>query len=188
VEILRQRRIEIDLVYRQVAMLVETSRGYYPVDADGVLLPPADFTADDVARLPVVRNIKSAPQGGPGEEWGDLMVECAARLASALAPNGDTDKHWKRMGLAAIVAPTPRVADYSAEDLSFEITTRGGSTILWGRPPGGDDLEPPVADKISRLDQVIHSQGSLDGPAGPYRIDIRHDVISLQPLSDRRVR
>lgn len=188
VEVQRQRRIEIDVVYRQVAVLVETSRGYYPVDESAVLLPPGDFTPADVARLPVVRNIKSAPQGAPGEAWGDLMVECAAKLGSALAPGGDADKHWKRMGLAAIVAPTPRVADYTAEDLSFEIVTRGGSTILWGRPPGGDALEPNVEEKLSRLDQVIHSQGSLDGPAGPYRIDIRHDVISLQPLADRRVR
>src|SRR5262245_15229160 len=42
VEVKRQRRIEIDVTYRRAALVVETSRGFYPVDAHGVLLPPMD--------------------------------------------------------------------------------------------------------------------------------------------------
>ncbi|MBX3444742.1 MAG: hypothetical protein KF774_20245 [Planctomyces sp.] len=188
VEIRRQRRIDIRLRYRRPAVLIESSRGYYPVDVEGVLLPPRDFTQDAVQRLPIVRNIKSPPQGDPGESWGDVVVTCSARLADALAPEGDLERHWRRLGLAAIVAPAPRTADVRPEDLSFEIQTRGGSVIVWGRVPGADALEPSAEDKLARLGQVVDSQGSLDPPGGPFRIDIRHDVISLQALRERRYR
>jgi hypothetical protein len=186
VEVTRQRTVEVQLEYRHVSLLVETSRGFYPVDVKGVLLPPADFTTQEVARLPIVRNIKTMPQGNVGERWGDTVVECAARLAEALAPEGDVDPNWKRLGLEAIVAPTPKVANPDAEDLRFQILTKGQSVVLWGRSPGADSLEPTVEEKLARLAQVVRSQGSLDGPGGPYRIDICHDVIALHPLSARR--
>ncbi len=186
VEVKRQRRIEIDLTWRRVALVVETSRGFYPIDSHGVLLPPADFAPDDVHRLPVCRNIKTLPQGAAGEPWGDGVVECAARIAEALAPGGDVDRHWKRLGLAAIVAPVPKTADPQPEDLSFDLVTRGGSVIRWGRAPGADALEPSVEQKLARLGQVVQNQGSLDAPGGPFKIDIRYDVVSLQALEETR--
>lgn len=186
VEVKRQRRIEVDLTYRRVALVVESSRGYYPVDARGVLLPPADFAPEDVSHLPVCRNIKTLPQGAAGETWGDIVVECAARIADSIAPAGDVDKHWKRLGLVAIIAPIPKSSDAVPEDLSFDIVTRGGSLIRWGRAPGADTLEPSVEQKLSRLNQVVQNQGSLDAPGGPFKIDIRYDVVSLQALDDNR--
>jgi hypothetical protein len=186
VEVKRQRRIEVDLTYRRAALVVETSRGFYPVDAHGVLLPPADFAPDDVNKLPVCRNVKTLPQGSAGEQWGDVVVECAAGIAESIAPSGDIEKHWKRLGLAAIVAPVPKSAEPSPEDLSFDIVTRGGSLIRWGHAPGADTLEPTVEQKLARLGQVVQNQGSLDGPGGPFKIDIRYDVVSLQALDDAR--
>jgi hypothetical protein len=188
VEILRQRRIEITLTYRRPVMLVETSRGYYPVDSKSVLLPPDDFTAEAVEQFPIVRKVKSVPQGLPGEWWGDEVVLCAAKLADALAPSGDMQRHWKRLGLAAIVAPAPKNAGPQPEDLSFELVTSGGTVVVWGRAPGVECAEPDTDEKLARLEQVLKTRGSLDGPGGPYRIDIRHDVISMQSLADRRDR
>ena len=186
VEVKRQRAITIDLTYRRTALVVESSRGFYPVDAHSVLLPPTDFEPDVVSRLPVCRNIKTLPQGAAGEQWGDVVVECAARIAEALAPAGDLDKHWKRLGMVAIIAPVPTTADPQPEDLSFDIVTRGGSLIRWGRAPGADTLEPSVDQKLARLGQVVQNQGSLDAPGGPFKIDIRYDVVSLQALDDNR--
>jgi hypothetical protein len=186
VEVLRQRRIAVDLKYRRPALLVQTSRGYYPVDAAAVLLPPEDFTPRAVEQLPIVRNVKTVPQGLAGEHWGDEVVACAARLADALAPEGSLERHWKRLGLAAIIAPTPNTASPAPDQLSFELVTAGGSIILWGRAPGVESAEPDADEKIARLDQVIKTRGSLDGPGGPFRIDIRHDVISMQALAERR--
>lgn len=188
VEVLRQRRIEISLNFRRPVMLVETSRGYYPVDSASVLLPPDDFTAEAVEQFPIVRNIKSVPQGLPGEWWGDQVVLSSAKLAEALAPDGDLEKYWKRLALAAIVAPTPKNADAQPEDLSFELVTSGGTVVVWGRAPDAECAEPETDEKLARLEQVLKTRGSLDGPGGPYRIDIRHDVISMQSLSDRRYR
>ncbi|WP_145034054.1 cell division protein FtsQ/DivIB [Caulifigura coniformis] len=186
VEVKRQRRIEVDLTYRRVALVVETSRGFYPVDAASVLLPPTDFAPEDVHRLPVCRNVKTLPQGAAGEKWGDTVVECAARIADSIAPAGDIDRNWKRLGFAAILAPVPKVADPLPEDLSFDIATRGGSIIRWGRAPGADALEPSVDQKLERLGQLVQNQGSLDAPGGPFKIDIRYDVVSLQALDDAR--
>jgi len=186
VEVKRQRQIEIDVTYRRAALVVETSRGFYPVDAHGVLLPPTDFAPEDVNKLPVCRNVKTLPQGNAGEQWGDTVVDCAARIAESIAPGGDIDKHWKRLGLAAIVAPVPKSGDPGPEDLSFDIVTRGGSLIRWGHAPGADTLEPTVEQKLARLGQVVQNQGSLDAPGGPFKIDIRYDVVSLAPLDDTR--
>jgi len=186
VEVKRQRRIEVDLTYRRVALVVETSRGFYPVDAASVLLPPTDFAPDDVNRLPVCRNVKTLPQGAAGEKWGDAVVECAARIADSIAPEGDVERNWKRLGLSAILAPVPKAADPLPEDLSFDIATRGGSIIRWGRAPGADSLEPSVQQKLDRLGQLVQNQGSLDAPGGPFKIDIRYDVVSLQALDDAR--
>jgi hypothetical protein len=186
VEVKRQRRIEVDLTYRRVAMVVETSRGFYPVDAHSVLLPPADFSPEDVNKLPVCRNVKTLPQGEAGEPWGDVVVECAAKIADSIAPGGDVTPHWKRLGMAAILAPTPKTADPLPEDLSFDIVTRGGSLIRWGRAPGADTLEPSVEQKLARLGQVVQNQGSLDAPGGPFKIDIRYEVVSMQALDENR--
>ena len=65
---------------------------------------------------------------------------------------------------AAVVPPEPPV---------FELLTKGGRRIIWGRPPGDDALEPTVTQKLGRLDSYIRQQKSLDQPAGAYRIDIR---------------
>jgi hypothetical protein len=186
VEVKRQRRIDIDLTYRRVALVVETSRGFYPIDRQSVLLPPTDFAPEDVNKLPVCRNAKTLPQGAAGERWGDVVIECAAQIADAIAPGGDVDRNWKRLGLAAIIAPVPTTADPLPEDLSFDIVTKGGSLIRWGRAPGADTLEPSVEQKIARLGQVVQNQGSLDAPGGPFKIDIRYDVVSLQALDDTR--
>jgi hypothetical protein len=186
VEVKRQRRIEVDLTYRRAALVVETSRGFYPVDAHSVLLPPTDFAPEDVNKLPVCRNVKTLPQGDAGEQWGDVVVDCAARIADSIAPGGDIDKNWKRLGLAAILAPVPKTSEPLPEDLSFDIVTRGGSLIRWGRAPGADTLEPSVEQKLARLGQVVQNQGSLDAPGGPFKIDIRYEVVSLQALDDAR--
>lgn len=185
----REAGIEAELAYRTPVMMVETKRGIYPVDGDGVLLPPADFTATDISRLPLVRNIQTPPDGPAGTLWGDVAVIGAARLAAALAPEQDSGRYWTRFKLAAIVAPTPDRAGGSLEDLTYEIVTRGGSRILWGRAPGVDQLEPTVEQKLGRLEQYAASYGGFDEPGGPQRIDIRHfEMISRQPLNERRTR
>lgn len=179
----RAAGLEIELEYRRPVAMVQTARGLYPVDIDAILLPPTDFSVSDAARLPRVTNVRTMPQGPAGTEWGDPVVLAAARLADVLAPTGDLFAYWDRYSLAAIVAPERRTATPDLEELDLELVTRGGSRIVWGRPPGADELEPPVARKLGRLDEYLATYGSFERPRGPCRIDIReYEVISLENL------
>ena len=190
VRMLRQGGIEVALEYRTPVAMIETPRGLYPVDHDGVLLPPEDFSASEASLFPLVRKVSTSPQGPAGTAWGDLTVVGAARLAEILSPQQDLEKHWKRLDLQAILAPEPSSipstgphSQATLKDLSFELLTRTGSHLLWGKPPGGDQLEPSPEQKLGRLQHYLSTYGSFDKPRGACRIDIRDfKVISLYPL------
>lgn len=172
-------KVAIEVEYRKPVAFIEVERGFYPVDANAVLLPPADFTPEDSRTFPLVRNIASMPQGPSGNTWGDPFVLAAARLAEPLLGR------WQKLGLTSIVVPAKPDATASPIDLSFELTTKGGSRIVWGRPPGTTHPgELTVEQKLGRLDRYLEQFGSFDGPHGPYEIDIRHwQEISRRPLT-----
>jgi len=179
----RESGIAVELEYRVPVMMVETARGAYPVDIEGHVLPPADFSLAEVARFPHLRGVKSNPAGPAGRAWGDVVVVGGARLAATLAPEQDLTRYWDRFRLEAIEAPLRTEADPELGDLTYELLTRDRSRIVWGRPPGADDLEPPPSQKIARLEQYLSRYGSFDAPQGPYRIDIRHfEVIEVGAL------
>lgn len=171
------------LEYRQPVALVESNKGWLPIDIDGVLLPASDFTVDDIDRLPHITNVQSTPAGDVGDPWGGLLVASAAKIAAALTPEHDMEIYWNRFELTAIVVPTIEEGVATEAELIFELSTTGGSRIIWGKPPGSDDLEPTVEQKIGRMEQYLSSYGKFDEPDGPYRVDIRlFDAISLSPL------
>lgn len=169
--------------YRQPAALVSLPAGSYPIDADGVLLPPADFSTADQQRYPIIRNVQSVPSGPAGVSWGDPTVLAAARLADALRAE------WADLQLTAIIAPRPSKADIDPAELRFELATRGGSKIVWGRAPGsGHPGELTAAQKIGRLRKYLDEFGRYDQPRGPYEIDIQHwQEISRRPLDPRKI-
>ena len=175
VEKTRQGRVIVQVTYRTPVAMIETHRGLYPVDAQGVLLPPNDFSLAESDQLPHLRQIRTMPSGPAGTVWGDPLVVSGVKLCAALMPEGNLESHWVRYGLEAIVAPLapPGTAEITPEPPVFELLTQGGRRIIWGRPPGDDSLEPTVTQKLGRLDSYIRQQKSLDQPVGAYRIDIR---------------
>ncbi len=176
-------KIVVDVKFRRPVALVSAKNGYYPIDPEGVLLPPADFTAQDTQRFPVVKNIRSVPAGPAGEAWGDPVVFAAARLADTLLAD------WSELQLEAIVAPKPKKADVDPADLIFELAAQGGSKIIWGRAPGsGHPGELSAAQKIGRMHKYLREFGGYHQPRGPYEIDIRHwQEISRHPLNPRQI-
>ena len=47
--------------------------------------------------------------------------------------------------------------------------TRGGTKIIWGRPPGSElPSEAQAADKIAWLREFVEVRGSLDGSEQPH--------------------
>lgn len=176
-------RIVIAAHYRRPVALVSAKSGYYPIDPEGVLLPPRDFPIESTDRYPLVNNIRTIPAGPAGVRWGDPVVLAAARLADTLAID------WGELQLTAIVAPKPDKANSDPAELLFELTTKGGSKILWGRAPGsGHPGELTAMQKIGRLRKYLQEFGGFDQPRGPYEIDIRHwQEISRRPLQPRRI-
>ncbi|HUG92576.1 MAG TPA: hypothetical protein VML55_17180 [Planctomycetaceae bacterium] len=178
--------VHVDLEYRRPVAVVRVPDGLYPVDRQGTLLPPEDFSVAEAQRLPAVDGIRSVPHGAAGSDWGDVSVVAAARLAEALLQTDDSgSSHWDRWNAAAIVVPPRTKAEITLDDLSFELRTAGGSRILWGRPPGTQHPgELAVDQKIGRLEKYLADFGSFDRPHGPYEIDIRHwREISRRPLA-----
>lgn len=176
-------RIVINVSYRRPVALISAKTGFYPIDPEGVLLPPTDFTPKDAERYPVVKNIRSIPAGPAGVSWGDPVVFASARLADTLRND------WPELKLTAIIAPKPSKAETDPADLLFDLAAQGGSKIVWGRAPGsGHPGELSAAQKIGRLHKYLREFGGYDQPRGPYEIDIRHwQEITRRPLNPRQI-
>lgn len=172
-------RLQVDLEYRRPVCMVEVPRGaavsgaapvafdLLPVDVKGVLLPERDFSSQDKERYPRLGNIASAPLGGPGVRWGDARVTGGAEVAAALV------EAWNELSLARIV-PSPTSQGPSSEEYSYEIFTTGGTQIIWGYSPNSRVAgEVAAVDKVDRLRQLHRQRGTLEGPQGPQRIDLR---------------
>lgn len=172
-------KVLVVLQYRRPVAMVEVKRGQYPVDGQGVLLPPQDFSAAEAHEYPTISGVVSTPQGPAGTAWGDEVVEDAARLAAELGPS------WKKLRLTAIVCPRTTESHTRIDAGVFVLTAQGGSRIIWGHAPGTDHPgELSTEQKVGRLENYVSRFGGFDRPHGPYQIDIRHwRDISRTPLS-----
>jgi hypothetical protein len=182
IRISKPARIEVELIYRKPVAMIEVPDGMYPVTADSFLLPPKDFSGRDVKFFPVIRNAQSRPQGPAGTPWGDVAVAGAARLASVL------ESRWREFDLIAIHIPPPGEANLTLDDLIYDLTTSGGSRIIWGRAPGSNyPGELSTEQKIGKLKKYLSDFESFENPNGPYEIDIRHwQDTSRRPLTSNR--
>ncbi len=162
-------RVKVDLDYRRPVCMVDIATGLLPVDADGVLLPAADFSPVEASRFPRLLGVDTVPVGLPGESWGDARVVGGAEIADALR---DVWKPWR---LWQIVGSASGIEDES----NYTILTRGGTRIRWGLAPGSKvHGELTVADKLARLQQYIRQYGTLEGRDAPQELD----VYKLRPL------
>lgn len=172
-------RVEVSFDYREPVAMVSISDGFYPVDAEGILLPPSDFPPSDIDLYPKVTGMTTPPLSVVGEAWGDERVTAAARLAVVLFP------YWNEWQLRSVEVPARATAEVVYEELRFVVNTDGGSRIIWGRPPGNDHpLEVTDEQKIGRLKSFLSKARSFDGP---WEININHlRVITVNPLEDHK--
>jgi hypothetical protein len=158
--------IAVDLVYRRPVAMVEVPGGLLPIDADGILLPTEDFTPEQARDYPRAAGIDSTPLGPVGTRWGDPKVEAAAKLAELLADD------WQQLGLRRILVREETTAE-SGRRLVLDLTTRGGTTLVWGSQLGSEvasELKP--AEKLKRLRQLASADGGLDAAEAEKR-DLR---------------
>jgi len=160
-------RVEVDVVYRRPVCMVRVADQLLPVDVEGVLLPEGDFSPVEAVRYPRLEDVRSVPIGPTGSRWGDIRVSGGAQIAAAFGAA------WQDLGLDRIV-PSETTALGYAEEPTFELYTRGGTRILWGRAPGtGLPGEIPVAEKVARLVRYKEEYGTLEGIGGPQPLDVR---------------
>lgn len=171
--------IVVELRYRKSVAMVQVAAGRVPIDVHGVVLPSADFSASDVTRFPLIKNVTSQSVARPGMVWNDPALLAAAQLAALL------EEQWKSLKLEAILVPRNATSVTDPNDVPLELLAQGGSKIVWGRPPGNDHPgELEATQKIRRLEKYLADFGDYGKPNGPYEIDIRHwQEISRRPLA-----
>lgn len=181
VSVQKTNTVEVEVLFRKPAAMIVLNQNLYPVDNEGILLPPEDFSVSDTRRYPIITGIQSTPEGSAGSPWGDLTVKGAAQLAEALGP------YWKKLDLVSIEAPPRTAAKLSLDDLIYRLITTGGSEIVWGRSPKSQRRgELRVDQKIGKLEKYYRDYGGFNRPHGPYEIDIRHwQEISRRPLKQQ---
>ena len=130
----------VEVLCREPVAMVGVKGGLLAVDAEGVVLPSADFTAESASLYPRIAGVESSPQGPEGSAWGDPIVEEGAALALAVGPE------WKQLGLTECRP----VGKYGLR--RWELVGPPPLTILFGSAPGREQPgEPSAAAKIARL-------------------------------------
>ncbi len=105
------------------------SVGFFPIDGDGVLLPPTDFSSAETSNFIHIEVPDAYPTGGAGSAFGDSRVESAAKLAALIAPFREPGR------IAAIgVHGDPRQNPIP----QLEITTKDNHRHFWGSAPGSE--------------------------------------------------
>ena len=163
--------VKVELIYRRPAAMVEVpGPALLPVDGEGFVLPTDDFSPLDARHYPRIAEIKTSPIGPVGTRWGDTRVSGAALVAAAIA------EHWEPLGLNHIVpSGRPTTVPGGRETDAYELYTKAGTRIDWGRPPGAEIAgEATAASKITwLLEYAAKHGGSLDDPKKPQRLDVR---------------
>jgi len=141
---------------REPVATVSVPGGLLAVDAQGVVLPSADFTAESAAGYPRIVAVQSSPQGLQGTPWGDVVVEEGAAVAAAVGPE------WRALGLRELRSRTAggrRVWELAGDD---------GRVNDFGSAPGRETSgEPSPATKAARLADLVGR------PEAPAMIDLR---------------
>jgi hypothetical protein len=130
----------VEIRCREPVAMIAVPGGLLAVDADGIVLPSDDFTAESAARYPRLAGIASSPRGAAGYPWGDPAVEEGAALAAVVGPE------WKSLALVElrpVGEPTRR---------SWDLSGGNGLLIHFGSAPGHERAgEPTAAMKVARL-------------------------------------
>lgn len=172
-------RLEVRLGYRRPVCMVETPRGLVPIDIQGVLLPGEHFSPLESQNYPRLVGIRTAPLGPVGTAWGDPLAPGGAQIAALLL------EHWQALGLRAIV-PVAASDPLHVPQRIYDLYTMGGTRLIWGNPPGGEEPgESSAAEKLARMQKYAAVNGSLDsaGPAG--QLDLRQELPAPQRTAEQ---
>jgi len=156
----------VTVTCREPVAMVVWQGGLLAVDAEGVVLPSADFTPESAAAYPKVQGVTSSPLGLEGSRWGDPVVDEAAAVAAAVGPD------WKTLELREI---RPVV---TAGRRTWELVAAGPRTVVFGSAPGQEsEGEPTAAMKLVRL----RAAGFPGSVADEARLDLTLPADAATP-------
>ena len=156
----------VEVLCREPAAMVGVAGGLLAVDAEGVVLPSADFTAESAAAYPRLAGIESSPQGPEGARWGDPTVEEGAALAHVIGPE------WTKLGMSECRAVTISTADGPRR--VWELVGADGRIFVFGAAPGRElEGEPSAAAKIARLRALDGTSPETNPETNPEKVDLR---------------
>ncbi len=191
-------RVIVQLRYREPVIMVRTRDArwkgdcFWPVDTEGVFLPPDEFSASQTRNYLRVEAGNSPPVGAVGTTYGDPAVAGAAGVATVIG------EAWKSMGLQWIMVHREPAAEIGQPaDSTYVLLTTGANPqamlshrtlhmanapnpddtsveIRWGHAPGRESVgEATAAQKIVRLRQFVSQHGRLDHLPPTTTIDLR---------------
>jgi hypothetical protein len=185
-------RVMVDLVYRRPVAMVfyekhnsqsdptDVTKGFFPIDEVGTVLPTADFNSDDVWKYFMIIAQDARPAGDVGMPYGDVRITEALQLCEFL------EKQRDAFQLQEIWVQHDNFAS-SASPWSLSIVTRDKTReIVWGHAPhveGTDEL--PAEEKLRRMVAWLR-QPLATGPGEAHRLDLRSPTSSSTPVSRRK--
>jgi len=184
-------RVDVVLEYRRPVLMVEVTDGLYPIDAEGVLLPTADFSPVEAQRYPKIHEPHLTwSECLVGTVWPDQRVIAAGSMAVAI------ENVWSALGLSHLELSGASQLS-AAADPTFDLVTQGGTRIRWGRSPGGEyPGEASYDQKLARLLAYAEDHGGTLDASGPHELDVRRiegltdtvgtrGPVGAQPTSDQ---
>jgi hypothetical protein len=193
-------RVVVKLRYREPVIMVRTRdprwKGdcFWPVDTEGVFLPPEEFSSTQTKAYMRVEAGNSLPAGAVGTSYGDAGVTGAALVATALK------SVWNSIGLEWILvrqelpqdvgqpveptyillpigAPVDAVAARRTSrlvSLADPPSDAPSLEVRWGHAPGREAPgEASAAEKVARLQEYVVQNGRLDQLPPTAIIDLR---------------
>lgn len=188
-------RVAVDLVFRKPLAMVYcqpsdeasaagddqsvSQAGFFPIDADGVILPVDDFDESHVWEHFLIFAQGARPAGDIGMPFGDSRITEALRLCAFLEPQR------KQLGIQRVyVDHDPRAQ--GPNTLIVTLETNDKHLVRWGHVPGAEDpRESAPADKLRVLNSWLEQQRSANQTAGT--LDLVRDG-GLSALSTHRAR
>jgi len=160
----------VEVLCREPVAMVGVKGGLLAVDAEGVVLPSGDFTAESASLYPRISGVESSPQGPEGSAWGDPVVEEGAALAVAVGPE------WKQLELTEC-RPVGRPGFRR-----WELVGPPPRTILFGSVPGREAPgEPLAAAKIARLRAIAADPAAAEA-TGPLDLTQETGDAAATPI------
>lgn len=181
--------VQVDVVYRRPMAMVfyekresdlapnEVSKGFFPIDDEGTVLPTNDFSREDTWKYFMIFAQDARPAGDVGMPYGDVRITEALRLCALL------ESYREPLGLQEIWVSHDQLASGPSPWSLSIVTLDKTREVIWGHAPQAESRgELPAEEKLQRM--VDWFKQPLGVGPDAQRLDLRFTSNTL-PVSHR---